>query len=353
MKKVFNIIECQGTHYDIGRQYGEACRDNILKSVEINFLSLHHNHQVGKNDIVTQAMKFFHKAKEFDPDNIEFIRGVSVGAGVTFEEAFTLRCILDLTFYYGAISGMCTSFAVTGKATTNGQTILGQNVDWIPGFPRDLLKIKYADGLEQLVLAFGGVFEYTLNSAGFGISENLNLGPSPQYAFNLPCGLYLPKAMRQRTVRDALEVLCQAARGIGYYHLASAAGEIVGIESAFNDFHILYPERDILVHSNHCLTERFYQDNHAYMVTPDSYHRAHRLRSIMEQHYGAITPQLMMEFLADHQNYPNSICRHVDISMSPQTNSETLASIIMVPEELKMYITYGNPCQYEFVAYTL
>ncbi|MDF9409753.1 MAG: Acyl-coenzyme A:6-aminopenicillanic acid acyl-transferase [Pelotomaculum sp. PtaB.Bin013] len=334
MKEVraFNIVECQGTLYDIGRQYGEACKDNILESVEINFLSLCHNLQIGKSEIVGNAMKFFPKAKEFDPDVIDFIKGESEGAGITFEEAFTLRCVLDLTFYYGTITGMCTSFAVTGGATKNGKTILGQNVDWVPGFPMDLLKIKYEDGLEQLVLSFGGVYEYTLNSAGFGISENLNLGPSQEHVVDLPCGLYLPKAMRQKSISDALGVLCQAARGIGYYHLASADGEIVGIESAFDDFSILYPERDMLVHSNHCQTERFYKGNQIYMVAPDSYFRANHLRNIMEQHYGEITPELMMKFLADHENHPNSICRHVDDNKSPHTRSKTLASIVMVPE---------------------
>lgn len=355
MKKtsVFNIIECQGTLLEIGRQYGEACRENILKSVEINFVNLHKNHQMTKSEATALAMKFYPQAKEFDPEIIEFIKGEAAGAGIAFEEAFTLRCIMDLQFRYGTIPEMCTSFAVTAGATINGQTILGQNVDWIPGFPRDLLKIKYTDGLEQLVLAFGGVYEYTLNSAGFGISENLNLGPVQKRGSNLPCGLYLPKVMRQKSLSDALRILCQAARGIGYYHLASAAGEIVGIESISDDFHILYPERDMLVHANHCLTGRFYQKKPRYMVTPDSYQRIYRLRSLMEQHYGEITPELMMEFLADHQNYPSSICRHVNINMSPQTYAETLASIIMVPEELKMYISNGNPCQYEYVAYTL
>ena len=35
-KRVLRVIECKGTPYEIGQQYGEGCRDSILKSMEIN-----------------------------------------------------------------------------------------------------------------------------------------------------------------------------------------------------------------------------------------------------------------------------------------------------------------------------
>lgn len=351
--KEFKVVECRGTTYDIGRQYGEACKDNIQKSLEMSMGGLIHFAKASKEEIIKKTIGFLPMVKNFDPELIDFLEGESEGAGISFEEAFYLRCSIELTMYYRKITGMCTSFAATGEATGNGKTILGQNVDWFHGFPVDLLRIKYSDGLEQLALAFGGVAEYVLNSAGLGLCANLTLAPVEKYRLNIPYGCYLPKAMRQTTIGEALGVLCQAARGIGYYHLASAEGDIVGIESVFDDFDILAPEKDILVHSNHYLTERFRKGDWGYNFFPDTYIRVNRIRRLMEKNYGHITPELMMEILADHNNYPHSICKHPDEKLPPQFRAETLTSFIMIPEDRTMYITYGNPCQYEYIKYSL
>jgi isopenicillin-N N-acyltransferase-like protein len=351
--KEFMVVECKGTPYEIGRQYGAACRDNILKSLEMNFGALIHGQQATKEEIITNALKFVPNVKSFDPDIIEFITGQADGAGISFEEAFSLRCMLELGLYYKQIIGLCTSFAATGEATAEGKAILGQNIDWIAGFPMDLLKFEYKNGVKQLVLSLGGIVEYTLNSHGIGMCANSIFNPVEEYYIGIPVGCYLPKAMRQQKIGDALGILCLAARGIGYYHLASAQGDIVGVESVLDDFNVLHPERDMLVHSNHYFTDRFKKGDWAYVVLPDSYLRSTRIKRLMDKHYGSITPQVMMELLSDHNNHPSSICRHVDNDKPPQFRSETLASYIMVPEDQVMYIAYGNPCQYEYVEYKL
>ena len=50
-----------------------------------------------------------------------------------------------------------------------------------------------------------------------------------------------------------------------------------------------------------------------------------------------------MTILADHNDYPLSICRYYDPETPRLFNAETLVSFIMVPEEQLMYISYGNP----------
>jgi isopenicillin-N N-acyltransferase-like protein len=351
--KRFNVIECQGTPYEIGQQYGEGCRDSLQKSLEINFGLLCGGYNISRGELTATAAKYLPNVTNFDPDLIEFIKGQAEGAGLNFAEAFALRCTLEIGPYYPQLSALCTSFAATGEATADGQTILGQNIDWYPGFPIDLLRIKQADGLVQLVLSLGGFAEYTLSSAGFGMCANSTLTPPDNYRLHLPLACYLPKAMRQKTIGDALGVFCQAARGAGYYHLASAEGDIVGIESVFDDFNILYPEKDILVHSNHYLTDRFKKGDLAYLGIPDSYLRVQRMRQLMDRHYGQLTPQLMMEFLADHNNHPTGICRHYDSETPRLFNAETLASFIMVPAEGKMYLTNGTPCKSEYLEYSI
>lgn len=294
-----------------------------------------------------EGQKFFPEVQEFDPYQIEIMRGQADATGLNLEEIFTQKCFNELTFYYNNISGMCTSFAATGKATQDGKTILGQNIDFLPGTPIDLLKIRHSNGLVQFILSFSNSSEFTFSSAGIGMCANATIGQD--YSFNIPVGCYLPRVMREKNIHDAMDILKQVARGLGYYHLADMNGHMSGIESIHNDFELLYPERDMLLHSNHYLTERFKEVDTAPQLQPDSYHRLDRIRSLVDQHYGHINIETVMKILADHDHHPNSICRHVNPA-APKS-SKTLASFIMIPSEGAIYIAAGHPCECEYVRY--
>jgi Acyl-coenzyme A:6-aminopenicillanic acid acyl-transferase. len=349
--KALKVIECQGTDREIGQQYGEACREEFHRSVE-NIFAISQQRQIDKEQVIANVKKFLPLVEKFDPQVIEFMKGMSKGAGISFEEALMLRATLELMFYAGQVSGQCTSFAATGEATKGGKTLLGQNGDFWDYSSVNLLRIKRADGMKQLCLAGEGFMECGLNSAGIGFCFNSTFAPQDSYRLNLPMGCYLPKMMRQRTIGNALGVLCQAARGLLYYNLGSCEGDIIGFESTFDDFNVMQPERDILVHSNHYLSERFKKGDWAGLLTPDTYLRIQRINRLMELNYGQLTPELMMEFLADHHNYPKSICMHMD-ETKPRPQAVTIVSVIMVPAEQTMFVACGNPCQVEYVEYKL
>ncbi|MEA4926900.1 MAG: C45 family peptidase [Syntrophomonadaceae bacterium] len=347
--KEFKLVECSGTPYEIGYQWGGGCKESIMQSVENNFNGIQMVHQASKEQVITTAMKFFPLVQDFDPYLIEILKGQADGSGISFEEIFTQKCSFELAFYYKQIAALCTSFAATGNATEDGQTILGQTIDWAPGTPIDLIKIRHSDGLIQLVVVLGHSSEYTISSAGFGICANSTIGQD--YSFNIPLCCYLPKVMRQKNIHDAMGLLKQAARGFGYYHLADASGTMLGIESVHNDYELLYPKEDLLLHSNHYITERFQKGDLAPVFIPDSYYRLNQLKTLMNQHYGRISPEVVMDIMADHDNHPHSICSHIDLN-SPFP-SATLAALILVPAEGAIYIAAGNPCENEFVRYEL
>lgn len=349
LTKQFNLIECSGTPYEIGRQWGEGCKDSILGIAENLSNSMAVYYQATKEEVISNAMKFFPLVQEFDPYLVEIMRGQADATGLSLEEIFTQKCFNELSFQYNHISGLCTSFAATGKATQDGKTILGQNIDFLPEAPINLLKIHHAHGPVQIILSFSNSSEFTLSSAGFGMCANATIGQG--YLFSIPVACYLPRIMRENSLYDAMDILKQAARGLGYYHLADMNGNILGIESTHNDFELMYPERDILLHSNHYLTERFKETDTALQLQPDSYHRLDRIRSFVNENYGHIDEDLIMKFLADHDQHPNSVCRHVD--PSAPISSVTLASFIMVPAEGAIFIAAGNPCEYEYIRYEL
>jgi isopenicillin-N N-acyltransferase-like protein len=285
---------------------------------------------------------------------IKMLKGEAEGAGVSFDEVFALRCGTELNWYYRRIATLCTSFAVTGKATKGGKTIIGQTYDWGPGTAMDLVKTKYAGGLEQLSLVIGAGTggEVLMNSAGLGMLLNVMYSPAQEQLLGVPFAYVISKAMRQERIGDALGVVCASGRSILHYAFGSAEGDIISIETHPRGFNVLYPERDMLFHTNHYLTERFKGSDGSFFtfMEGDSYIRLERIKRLVDEHYGELTPEIMMNILSDHTDYPRSICKHADRGVNL---GETIAAIIMVPEDRVMYITYGQPCMYEFVKYQL
>jgi isopenicillin-N N-acyltransferase-like protein len=352
-KKEFKVVECSGTFYEIGKQYGTACSDSLVGSVESLFRDIGMFQKASKEDIIANAKKYLPLVESFDPELIEMLKGQAEGAGVTFDEVFALRCRLELGMYYHRIMALCTSFAATGEATKGGKTIIGQTYDLSPGTQIDLVKTKFADGMEQLSLVFGGggAGELPLNSAGLGMALNIMLSPAEEQLLNIPCACVIPKAMRQKRIGDALGVVCAGGRSLLYYAFASAEGDIIGIETRPDDYNVMQPERDILVHSNHYLTDRFKRGDKTFgFMEGDSYIRVQRIKRLMEEHYGELTVELLGEFMTDHTDYPRAICKHTDLQVQL---GETLAAVIMVPEDRVMYAAYGQPCKYEYLEYKL
>jgi isopenicillin-N N-acyltransferase-like protein len=248
---------------------------------------------------------------------------------------------------------LCTSFAVTAPATKDGFTILGQNIDWHPETPLDLLHIKQANGLEFLSVAFFGVPYLYLTSNGLGNCTNLTLSPMGPVIGHIPVSFLICAAMQKAAFGQAFGVLRSSARGLIHHLLADAAGHVAGLESVYDGCTVLEPWRGVLVHANHYETSDYAGEDGARTYIVDSFQRAPRLRQLIDQHYGNLTPEIMMALLADHDGHPNSICRHVDPSKPPEFASMSTASLIMVPAAGKMYLSSGPPCESKYQEFTI
>ena len=255
-------------------------------------------------------------------------------------------------FNYDNLPGMCTSFAVTGPATSDGKTIVGQNSDWFTCSTIDILHLHHNDGGTEYAVCLLGAPYYHLTSAGLCNSANMTVGPrmsSPQ----VPLSIYLSKAMREPTLERAMAVLRSAANGLGYYHVADRSGTMQGIESVPGRHVLLEPDNGVLVHANHYESEEFKPLEAGLQIVPDSPARARRMREIISARHGQITVQDMMDALKDHDNGPGSICRHPDPNMPPALASDSRASIIMAPDEGVLWVSHGPPCENNYGEYSL
>lgn len=108
-----------------------------------------------------------------------------------------------------------------------------------------------------------------------------------------------------------------------------------------------------LVHANHYETEQYKKTDGAAVYIQDSFGRAARLRELIAGGHGSITPEIMMEFLADHAGHPKSVCTHVDTSKPSVMPALSRVSFIMAPGEGRIFISPGPPCEHEYVEYRL
>lgn len=344
----FRLVECSGTPYEIGVQWGEGCRDNLVATSKISLDRMTAFLHIPMERIVAMAMEHFPYIESFDPYLVEIMKGQAKGSGLTFEEVVTQKCMSDFTcMSMTGANSLCTAIAATGKATKGGGTIIGQNLDFLPDSDIDFLKVRHGDGLEQYILCINNWTEYTFSSAGVGLCANATFAKG--HTFTLPVSAYIPRVMRQRNADDAFKILQRVARGAAYFQLADAGGRMCGLECTSDDFEVIMPERDLLTHSNHYLTERFRKIDTAPELQLDSYERMDTMKELFDRYYGRINPEIAMEILTDHNHHPNSICRHIDPSVPVSTR--TLTSFVMVPDEKAIYITRGNPCENGYVRY--
>jgi isopenicillin-N N-acyltransferase-like protein len=118
------------------------------------------------------------------------------------------------------------------------------------------------------------------------------------------------------------------------------------MEGSATDCEPIYIESDILAHANHYASppmRRFEDDRNDIGGSVIRHNRAMRL---LRENHGRLSPALFQKLLADHANYPASICKH-----GPET--VTAFSIIIDLGQLRAWIGRGRPCETVFTEHTL
>jgi isopenicillin-N N-acyltransferase like protein len=355
-KRKLKIVEAGGSHYEMGLQYGTACPE-IRRMLEMT-QQLFGGADKARAVVNKYAPGYLASAQKYAPEIVEEMKGMAEGAKVAFEDILFLNITYEIST--PDIMSGCTSFAASGEATKTGGVIAGQNFDFIEQWDEFmvLLKMKPDNGPKFMAVTAAGCLGLIgLNSAG--LSVNLNLlknKDSMTPTGGTPTHVILRKVFMSRNISEAITAIAAAeGRAAKNYLVTSGEGDITGIETTTNDMDVQYPVRGIYTHANCFKADRFKSADMAPLFSADSYIRAPRLNRLMENQHGKLTAEAMKDLLADHNNHPGSICRH------PNPNAplwiakmaKTLVSIITLPAERKTFISYGNPCENEYIEYQL
>lgn len=348
------LHEYSGSWREIGRQYGEDCRKEIKDMVEYWRKALKPV-LPGKSmeEIFAASRIFADPIREYAPEFYEEIEGIAEGANCSIDEILFHQGSFEMDVAGPLYIGGCTSFAASGKATKDGKTIAGQHFDWFDNAAMIMMKLKPDNGPAILGTSIAGqLLQFGINENGIGHYANVLC--YPKSVVGVPAVVSAQKALGSKNVPDALRCITQCKNAIALNHLiAGKDGDILDVEATPDKCGILLPDRDIMTHSNHFLTHFLQASDMADQTSfPDTFLRQYRMKQLMEDHYGELSVEIMMELLKDHRGYPDSICRHCDETGPEEEKFRTLISLISLPGEGKLYAS-PQPCEAPYQEFSL
>jgi isopenicillin-N N-acyltransferase like protein len=362
-------VRVEGGSYQRGRQYGQQAAARVHLSVQAYRQVFAHFAGWGWPMVRREAARFEKPIAAFQPAYLEEMRGIADGAGLDPADVLALNVRTEVMYSakarqapIGQTPAECTAFACVpapgqpgaapgqpGAAPGQpGAAIMGQNWDWLLHSAQTLvvLEVRQDDAPDFVTVVEAGLLAKTgMNAAGLGLVTNAMVTDADLGEPGLPYHVLLRAMFDCATVAEALRVLASGPRSSSAnYLLAHASGTAVNVEAAPGDFtrlYPLYPEDGVLRHTNHFLAPRIASADLALWAMRSTVGRLQRLRAAA----AARTLDDFRAVLADHADYPYSICAHPDPAEHPCEQGATIASVLMDLTARQIWLAAGNPCQ--------
>ena len=360
-------IRVAGTHYDRGRQYGAQARSQVHLSVQAYQRAFAHYAGWDWPEVCRSAAAFEAPIAAFRPAYLDEMRGLADGAGLDLADVLAINVRTEVMYAAKArqaplaarireLPAECSAFAVAPAPRAGGQqaaALLGQNWDWLLHAAQTLivLEVSQDDGPDFVTVVEAGLLaKVGLNAAGLGLVTNALVTDADTGAPGVPYHVLLRAILDCATVTEALEVLQAGMRSSSAnYLIAHASGATLDVEAAPGDFtrlYLQYPDHGLLLHTNHFLSPRLHPVDVSLWAMPSSAVRLQRLRAGATGYAaGSATLDDFRVLLADHADYPHSICSHPDPNDHPLEQGATIASILMDLSAGRLWLAPGNPCQ--------
>src|SRR4030067_1125251 len=351
-----SIIKVKGTHREIGRQIGEAYRENIQHHLENTRELISCTYGTLERDwpgARMQGRKYIPFAQERFPQYVEEMFGLSEGANVDFDDVGVVNSLEAVTSDALHLS-KCTSMAVSETNTADGHVLIGHNEDWIPEDEPDvyLIHAEPDDDPPFLAMTYGALLP-NIGFNAFGIAQCCDSVYPNDSRIGIP-RLFVSRAvLAAKTPAEAIRRTLIPRRAAGYNHLlAHESGEIYSVEVSARKFAIIYAQDGYMVHTNHYLDANMqtveYEPDEL-IATRVRQFRANRLLKESDQH----TIESIQAIQRDHINFHNSICNHAEDDMDPIEREKTNNYMIIDLSARAMHIAWGNPCANPYHTYYL
>ncbi|WP_298869348.1 C45 family peptidase [uncultured Gimesia sp.] len=345
----YREIEVAGTPRDMGRQLGDAARDEVRSFCEVALERLSQTMQVDSDQAKDLAARCQPFAETYSPDSIEELQGIAEAADVPFWKLMLLQ--IRNQFTAEPDSG-CTSLSLPANAERGA--IVAQNWDNDPALdPFTIVLTRRPVGKPALMnLTQVGLIAYVgFNEAGVGAC--LNSLPAPSRPLGVPHYFTLRELYEASTLDEAVNAIQRAERAIPANIMLTTPEGPANLEVFIDDVRVLRPaETSWITHTNHCLHPDFCEYNEQFPELIGSHPRKVRIDALLDAGTSEFSLEEIKTALRDHQGHPRSICRH-DNDDESTGFWKTVFSVIIETEQNRMHVSRGTPCNSPYEIYQL
>lgn len=360
----YRRIRVSGQPRERGRQYGEQARAEVRRCRQAYVETFERTVGWTWEHAVAATAALVAPVQTAFPHYLEEMRGIAEGAGITFDDVFTMNARTEVMWAAtvrkteaerAALARECSAFALLPSRTANGHTLIGQNWDWLVHSFESLivLEVEQPDLPNFVTVVEAGLLAKSIiNSAGLGVAVNTLVTSADTGGPGIPFHVQIRAFADCESLSDAVQIASRHQRSSsGNYLLAHADGIAVDLETSPGDYRgvtPILPERDALVHTNHFVREVADSRDAGHYAMADSLVRLQLVQRSIADAPGAATLESLRRALSDHADYPASVCCHPDPREPRWEQWATVMSVVMDLDERALYISDGNPCRHEY-----
>lgn len=362
------ILVLEGSGYQMGRQHGEALREEIGQGVLPLFgdfaefdHKLRHLPEEQRRAVATRhEREVFDSLRSFVPQvYLDELRGIAEGAGLPADLVLRgnlLSELLQITLKeqvpQGAIDasgGGCTGFAVAGPATRNGELLHGKNTDYQgigvwDRFPVLILS-RPAEGFAYVRATSAGLIKCNtcMNQQGITLGGHF-LFSTDTAADGMAFTVLENEIMRRASsLEEAISIVEEKPRAGAFAFIVSdgKTGEAVALECTRSLVSRRWLSDGAVFMSNVCTASDAQKKCDVLLgasVGRNPLSRWRRIGDLIVKHHGAIDLDLALGFLGDHHDEASGRERGVAHTIS---SIASLTSVLLWPGRRQLWMGVG------------
>jgi len=345
--KRYPEMTVSGPPRELGRQIGEAAREEIRGFCEIALERVNKTVRISRERAVGVAQKSLKFAEDYRPDLVDELRGTAESAGVSVDDLMLLQVRNQLT--PDGEAG-CTSLAA--RIGTGSKTIVAQTWDNDPALDEFTVVLTRKPQGKPAFLSCtqAGLISY-MGFSETGIGACVNTLPAPSREAGVPHYFTLRELYEARSLDEAVHAVDRAQRAIPANIMLATPEGPADLEVTLDGVRVLNADaQGKLTHTNHCMHPELTGINKDFPELIQSHDRKGRIDHLIASADASL--ESVQDMLRDHEGYPRSICRHANDD-PVHGFWETVFALVIEPSERRMHISRGTPCHHPFEMYEL
>ena len=340
----YREIEVAGPPRELGRQIGEAARDEVRGFCAVALERVNKNVRISRDRAMKIATRCIEQAEAYSPDMVEELRGTAEAAGVTLDDLMLLQ-----------VRNQYRPEGEAGCTALSSGPVVAQNWDNDPALdPFTVVLTRRPEGKPALMtVTQAGLISY-LGFNEKGIGACVNTLPAPSREVGVPHYFTLRGIYEADSLEGAAEAVRRAQqRAIPANIMLATPQGPADLEVTIDDVHILRPEvPGAISHSNHCIHPDLVHLSEALPELIQSKARRNRIEKLLVGCDRSPGLEDVKSMLRDHDDHPRSICRHPNDH--PETGFWcTVFSVIIEATAGRMHVSRGTPCDRPYETYRL